>query len=84
MSQLVYVIISTICVIIILKTYLDILFQKNPSLLVPWMLYTCFYILATVVSYVINTVAYVETKDMLLAGVSVVGAILMVCKYVVL
>jgi hypothetical protein len=56
--------------------------QNSPSLLVPWMIYTCFYIFASVVSYVINTVAYVETGEPLLAGVSVVGAILTLCKYV--
>ncbi|GFG34393.1 hypothetical protein Cfor_10822, partial [Coptotermes formosanus] len=51
---------------------------NKPSLLVPWMLYTCFYIFITVVSYVINTVAYIQTDEILLAGISVVGAILIV------
>jgi hypothetical protein len=56
--------------------------QNNPSLLLPWMIYTCFYIFASVVSYVINTVAYTEAGEPLLAGVSVIGAILNLCKYV--
>ncbi|XP_021919343.1 uncharacterized protein LOC110829665 [Zootermopsis nevadensis] len=50
--------------------------RNSPSLLVPWMIYTCFYIFATVVSYVINTVAYSEAGKPLLAGISVIGAIL--------
>jgi hypothetical protein len=45
------------------------------------MVYTCFYIFATVVSYVINTVAYVETGEVLLAVVSAFGAVLVLCKY---
>ena len=36
---------------------------------------------ATVVSYVINTVAYIEAGEMLLAGVSATGAALVLCKY---
>lgn len=50
--------------------------RNYPPYLVPWMLYTCFYIFATVVTYVINTVAYAEANDTLMAGVSVMGAIL--------
>ena len=45
------------------------------------MVYTLFYIFATVVSYVINTVAYINIEEILLAGVSVVGAVLVLCKY---
>ena len=45
------------------------------------MVYTCFYIFATVVMYVINTVAYIGTGEMLLAGVSAVGAFLVLCEY---
>jgi hypothetical protein len=47
----------------------------------PWMIYTCFYIFATVVSYVINTVAYFDTGDNLLACFSILRAVLTVCKY---
>jgi len=45
------------------------------------MVYNCFYMFATVVSYVINTVAYIEAGEMLLAGVSATGAALVLCKY---
>jgi hypothetical protein len=45
------------------------------------MVYTCFYIFATVISYVINTVAYTKTGEALLAGVSAFGAVLVLCKY---
>jgi len=45
------------------------------------MVYTCFYVFATVVSYVINTVAYSDAGEILLAGVSAIGAILVLCKY---
>jgi len=45
------------------------------------MVYNCFYIFATVVSYVINTVAYIQTEEKLLAGVSVIGAVLVFSKY---
>jgi hypothetical protein len=45
------------------------------------MVYTCFYVFATVVSYVINTVAYIQTGEMLLAGVSAIGAVLVLCEY---
>lgn len=50
--------------------------RNYPPFLAPWMIYTCFYIFATVISYVINTVAYIQTEEMLLSGVSVFGAIL--------
>ena len=33
------------------------------------------------VSYVINTVAYIRTEEALLAGVSAFGAVLVLCKY---
>lgn len=51
---------------------------RNTSYLLPWMIYTCFYIFATVISYVINTVAYSEAGELLLAGVSAFGAVLFV------
>lgn len=49
---------------------------SKTSYLIPWMVYTCFYVFATVVSYVINTVAYSDAGEILLAGVSAIGAIL--------
>jgi hypothetical protein len=45
------------------------------------MIYTCFYIFATVVSYVITTAAYSQAGDMLLAVGSALGAIVILCKY---
>ena len=45
------------------------------------MVYTSFYIFANVVSYVVNTVAYIETEETLLAGVSAFEAVLVLCKY---
>lgn len=50
--------------------------RNNTTYLVPWIVYTCFYIFAAVVSYVINTVAYIRTEEALLAGVSAFGAVL--------
>ncbi|XP_023702869.1 uncharacterized protein LOC111862040 isoform X1 [Cryptotermes secundus] len=52
--------------------------RNTPWFLSPWMIYTCFYIFATVVSYVINTVAYAETGDNLEACFSVLRAVLTV------
>lgn len=52
--------------------------RNKPSFLSPWMVYTCFYIFATVVSYVINTVAYVQTGDNLEACFSILRAVVTV------
>jgi len=54
--------------------------QGNPALLVPWMVYTIFFLIAITILYVVDAVGYFASGDTVSGAVYIIVAVIYVRK----